>query len=108
MITITQTGTPAGCVRYVGRGRLGSARAHPLRWGLTHFHHPSCNAASRPLVAYDGRAVLSPARGPHHLCVRRATEGIGQVGIADVPRQHHAADAQGDECERPIVPLGLG
>src|SRR5262245_19444382 len=35
--------------------------------------------------------------------MRTAAELIGQLGIADVPRQHHAADAQGNERERTLV-----
>jgi hypothetical protein len=51
--------------------------------------------------------MLPPARHPQNLCVRGTTEAIGQVRIADVPRQHHAADAQGDKREGSIVPLRL-
>jgi hypothetical protein len=35
--------------------------------------------------------------------MRGATEVVGQIRIADVPRQHHAAHAQGNERERTIV-----
>src|SRR6476646_4815354 len=44
-----------------------------------------------------------PPRGSQHLGVRSATEAVGQARIADVPRQHHAAYAQGDERERTIA-----
>ena len=39
--------------------------------------------------------------------MRGATEAIGQVRIADVSGQHHAADAQGDERRRTLARLRL-
>src|SRR5262249_46730340 len=38
-----------------------------------------------------------PSRSRQHLGVRGATKVVGQIGTADVPRQHHAADAEGDQ-----------
>jgi len=35
--------------------------------------------------------------------MRRAAEVVGQVRIADVPRQHHAANAQGYERKRTLA-----
>src|SRR5499427_2356644 len=48
-------------------------------------------------------ADSGPARGPPHLGMRSAAEVVGQVRIADVPRQHHAADTKGDERERTLA-----
>ena len=50
---------------------------------------------------------LVPPRGPQHLGVRGATDVVGEVRISDVPRQHHAADAQGDKRERTLARLRL-
>src|SRR5215468_10370982 len=49
----------------------------------------------------------TPARGPQHFGARAAAEVVGQVWIADIARQHHAADAQRDQRERALARLRL-
>ena len=57
----------------------------------------------RDLDIGERNVISVPARDPQHLAVRGATEVVGQIRIAYVPRQHHAADAQGDEGECSIA-----
>jgi hypothetical protein len=72
--------------------------------------HPSACVVAGPkmLLAYPHGnhiwAWIQPQpRGPEHLGARGAPEAVGKGRIADVPRQDHAADALGDECERTVT-----
>src|SRR5215510_11498793 len=72
------------------------------------FRSRACRSRSeRPITSARARVAKDvdsiPASGPQHLGVRAATEVVGQSRIADVPRQDHAADAQGDEREGTFV-----
>src|SRR5262245_1624966 len=78
-------------VGYVG-GTRGGPNAPIVRAAITSPSVPACK---------DANSV--PARSPQRLGVRGAAEVFSQIRIADIPRQHHSADAQGSEHERARV-----